>query len=404
MEVMVSALINSTGRAGAQERHRAQAFSIAQEDQARMRAMRIADLGVAAKPREVVLGGTKYTVTSTSSFVGDKTGTPSCKEGTGSADYVKLSTTVSWPSIGTADPAVIESIVSPVSGSLDPTRGTLAVYVENEALQPITGVGINGTGPANFSGYTDSTGCALFAQAAGNYTVTPTLGTGYVNYDGEPPAAKTVTISAGATNTLELQYDKAGKIEVGFLVRNYSGAEVPSSADTIFVTNAKMKTPDVFGNAGGTRQVKFEATPLYPFTAVDSVWAGACSVNNPETGESLANVKVPSGGTASATLKLPPLYVTVKNGSTPINGATVKVTDKNCSVNGTLVSRSYPTNSSGQLTDPGLPWGTYSVCAQSVFSGSTKHTTFSNSLVVHSLTGTTAAISLTSGSSSGPCP
>jgi Tfp pilus assembly protein PilV len=416
IEVMVSALIavsitgavigllNSTGRAGAQERHRSQAFSIAQEDQARMRAMRISELGVSSKPREVQVGGGKYFVTSTSSFVGDKTGTPSCKDGTGSADYVKLSTTVTWPSIGSTDPAVIESIVSPVSGSLDPTRGTLAVYVKNEAGTPISGVGINGAGAGNFSGYTDSTGCALFAQPAGTYTVTPTLGAGYVNYDGEPPAAKTTTLTAGSTNTIELQYDKAGTLEVNFLVRNYSGVEVPSSADTLFVTNANMKTPDIFGTAGGTRLTKFEATPLYPFTEVDSFWAGACIANNPGSGATLGNLKVPPAGTASATLKLPPLYVTVKNGSTAINGATVKITDKNCSLNGTPVSRKYPTNEFGQLADPGLPWGTYTVCAQAVFSGNTKHTTMLTDQVVHSLTGLTAPISLTSSSSSGPCP
>ncbi len=56
----VISLLNSTGRASAEERHRSQAFSVAQEDQARLRATRITDLNVAMKPRTVTLNGTPY--------------------------------------------------------------------------------------------------------------------------------------------------------------------------------------------------------------------------------------------------------------------------------------------------------------------------------------------------------
>src|ERR1700710_854843 len=47
----VIGLINSTGRAGAEERHRSQAFSIAQEDQARLRSTQIAGPGTRCNRR-----------------------------------------------------------------------------------------------------------------------------------------------------------------------------------------------------------------------------------------------------------------------------------------------------------------------------------------------------------------
>ena len=72
------------------------------------------------------------------------------------------------------NPVVLSSIVSPSNGSLDPTHGTLSVIAANAAGGPLAGVVLTGSGTSTFSGTTDSTGCAIFADLpAGNYTVTP---------------------------------------------------------------------------------------------------------------------------------------------------------------------------------------------------------------------------------------
>jgi Tfp pilus assembly protein PilV len=394
IEVMVSALIavsmtgavigllNSTSRAGAQERHRAQAFAIAQEDQARLRAMRISELGVASAPRTVPLNGTNYTVTSTSTFVTDKKGAPNCEAGTASADYVKLSTTVTWPSIGAGQPAVLESIVSPVSGSLDPTRGTLAVYVKNESNKPISGAGFSGSGSGNFSGSTDSTGCALFVAPAGNYTLTPSLGAEYVEYDGKAPPSETVTFTSGGTNTKELQYDKFGIINpvtFKYMVGS-SSTFLTSTADSIIVYNARMKSgAALFGTPGGTRKASFEATPLYPFLGADTVYAGSCTGNNPGTGSAAAaDVNVPAGGSIiPPVIQLPALELKVwtgKNSSNPENpfsNADVWIKDDNCASGGKPILRRYTTNSSGNLPDPGMPWSKYDLCADTLTGSAT---------------------------------
>jgi Tfp pilus assembly protein PilV len=406
----VISLLNVTGRAGAEERHRSQAYSVAQEDQARLRATRIAELDRAPETRSVPLNGTTYTVTSTATFVSDKTGTTSCGSESRS-DYVKLGSTVTWPSMRSSAPVAIESIVSPVTGSLDPSHGNLSVTVNNASVPavPISGVGLSGTGPGTFSGSTDSAGCALFGgEPAGNYTLTPTLGPEYVDFNGEAPSPKAVSITAGTTTPVLLEYDKGGTVEVGFRVRNSSGAIVSSTADSIIAAATGLKTGvKVFGTPGGTPVSSIKASPLYPFNYSYNFYAGSCETNKPEAGA--ANVQAPVGGTASATIQLPALYVTVKNSSgttaekEALSGAKVTATDTKCSVGVTPVKRTYTTNSTGGLPDPGLPWSTYELCASASISGTVRRVT-SPEVVVHSLTGTSQVMTLSSGSTKGACP
>jgi Tfp pilus assembly protein PilV len=421
IEVMVSALIavmvtgavigllNSTGRAGAEERHKSQAFSVAQEDQARLRATRITELNSATKPRTVTLNGTPYTVTSTATFVSDKTGTTNCSGTNVSADYVKLGSKVTWPSMRSATPIALESIVSPVSGSLDPNHGNLAITVNNAALQKVSGAGFTGTGTGSFAGSTDSNGCVLFGGLpAGNYTVTPALGAEYVDFNGKSPSATpiSVTVSSGSTFPLVREYDKGGSVAVGFQVRNSSGVVVPSTADSIIAFNSGMTTAATFGTPGGTPVGSITASPLFPFTAADSFYAGSCTTNSPAAGA--ASVKVPSGGSTTATVQLPALYLTVKNSSgntaekAGLAGAKVTVTDTKCSVGSTAVKRTFTTNSTGNLPDPGLPSSIYELCASASISGTVRKTT--GSATVNSLTGTSLTMTLSTGSTTGACP
>lgn len=401
-------LISSTGRAGAKERRKSQAYSLAQEDQSRLRSMRITDLGVAMAPRTVPLNGTPYEVTSTARFVNDQTGATSCSSES-SADYVRLGSKVTWPNMGATAPIVIESIVSPLTGSLDPSHGNLAVTVNNASGVPISGAGISGTGPGSFSGSTDASGCALFGgEPAGNYSVTPSLGSEYVDFNGKAPSAKTVTITAGTTTPLVLEYDKKGTVEVGFTVRNSSGAIENSFADAVTATATGLTTGSKsFGTPGGTLVRPVVATPLYPFNYSYNFYAGSCATNKPEAGS--ANVAAPAGGTATATVQLPALYLTVKNSSgnaaeqAGLSGARVTVTDLECSVSGTPVKRTYTTNSTGNLPNPGLAWSTYKLCASASISGTVRRVEKS-SLVVHSLEGTSETLTLSTGSPTGACP
>ncbi len=423
IEVVVSALILATvtggvvrlvsasGRTGAEERHRTQAYSIAQEDQARLRSTRVADLATAIAPRTVTLNGTPYEVTSTATFVSDKTGATSCGS-EARADYVKLGSKVTWPSMRAgAIAAEIESIVSPVSGSLDPTAGNLSVTIKNASGAGISGAGINGSGPGSFSGSTDSNGCALFGgQPAGKYTVTPNLSSEYVDFNGEAPSATTLTITAGITTPLALEYDKKGMVQVNFTVRDPSGAIVPSWDDSVTATATgltKTGGAKVFGTPFGSLENPVLATPLYPFTYTYNFYGGSCAANKPTEGS--ADVKAVAGKTETATVQLPALYLTVVNSSGTtaekegVSGARVTVTDTKCSSYKRVYTSTETSTGKGTLPNPGLSASTYDLCASKSISGTIRRVKMSG-VPVTSLAGVSKTLNLSGAETGQACP
>jgi Tfp pilus assembly protein PilV len=412
VEVLVSALVatlvagaalsllGASANQAADQRQRSAAYAVAQEDQARLRSLRVPVLNRLSQTRTVTLDGTTFTVTSTGQFINDVTGTASCGQGSASADYVKATSSVTWPGIGGRPPVVIQSIIAPPTGSLDPTHGTLTISAMNAQGAPISGLGLSGSGAGSFSGSTDSAGCAVFAdQNAGNYTLTPSgAATGLVDKDGNAPGPQTISVIAGTTNTVALQYDQGGSIPVTFKTRiGSSPTLVDSSADSVVVFNTGMTTARSYGSPGGTRLSTVTATPVFPFTSPDTVYAGACTGNNPNPNSlpnppgaaAMASVTVPSGGSAPAQVQLPALNLTVFSGSgpslpgSPLSNAHVVVNDTTCAV-----KRHYFTNTSGRLADPGLPWSSnsgYTVCVDN----GTRRKTTSGVLVQNLTSGTT---------------
>lgn len=399
----VIALLTASGHASARERNRGQAFSLAQEDQARLRSTSISELQTVMAPRTETLNGVTYTITSTAHFVSDSTGNSTKCGGTSSetsADYVRIGSEVTWPNMHGAVPVRLESIVSPVSGSLNPSHGNLAVTVVNASNQKISGVGLSGSGAGTFSGSTDSEGCALFAgEPAGNYTLNVSLPAEYVNKDGEPAGtlAKEVGVTAGTTTPLELFYDKASKVKLSFEAKNSSGVYKPAQSDSVVAVNTGLQSgAKAFWTASEKPENTVEATPLFPFASPNTYtfYAGSCSANKPSEGS--VSVVAPAGGEASATIKMPSLLVTVKNSNgTLASGARVTAIDTTCS---SAIKHEYTTNSSGTIPEPtGLAYGNYSLCASS---GSKRVTATKE---VHTLNMTSVTMTLPSTNSSA-CP
>ncbi len=384
----VLALVSATTRSAADQRTKADAYALAQEDQARLRNMRISSLnGLVEVQKEVPVGESRFEVESTGVFVNNTTGTnASCSGNGSSADYVKITSTVRWPSMpNPGNPVRIQSVVSPSNGSLDPSHGTLAIQTNNGAGGALSGVEVSGTGTSNFHGVTDETGCANFADLpAGNYTMT-TSATGFVDTDGIPsPWTTAVGVKSSSTVTVGLRYDLPGAVPVSFVYREGSSEELkPAYADSLVAYNAEMsKGAETFGTPGGERLPNIEAKPLFPFKAADTIYAGSCESNNPNpTNESnppgaaaMASVVVPAGEAVKSpvVLQLPALALTVFRGGSAAQGATVVITDENCmDARGNPVRREYRTNANGNQVsptsesrlEPGLPWGTYEICA-----------------------------------------
>lgn len=431
IEVLVTAIVvvlvltatfgglSAAGRAGAEQRRHAESYAVAQKDQARLRALRISQLNGLDETRIVTVGGTDYEVHSTGQFVNDMTGTASCEEGTNSSDYISITSEVSWPSIGSRPPTVIKSIVAPPAGSLSEDTGALAVVIRDAAGTGTPNVPVSGSGAGSFSGSTGPTGCILFTDLpAGNYTLTPSAAAGLVDADGNPPGQITVSVVGQSTNTVVLRYDTPGSIDVRFRTR-INGSVQDTTTDSLVVFNTGMTQERAFGTVG-TQASTISATPLFPFTSPYAVYAGSCAANNPNpdelpdppAGEALADISVVPNQTASATIQLPALDLTVMSGSSsgspgsPVNGATVKIADTECDdAGGDPIERTYTTNSSGKLPNPGLPYGVYDICA---YRPSTNRKNNAYDVAVQTTdTDTVRTIyvgSGASGSSSGSCP
>jgi Tfp pilus assembly protein PilV len=435
VEVLVSALVlvsasiavlgavESATRSTAEERHRARASSLAEADLARMRAMRISDLSNLQETRTVTQDGTPYTLTSDADYLTDSTGTASCEAGTASADYIRIRSTVTWPSIGTRPPVQSASIVAPPNGSISASSGSLAIGVEDSQNVGIPGVALVGTGAGSFAGVTDENGCAIFGNLpAGDYTlVVSGAATGLVDRDGNPPLDQQTSVVAESTNTLVLQYDDPGTIPVTFTTRPSPGAPpVASTADSVVLFNTGMTTPRVFGTPGtGTSTIT--GILLFPFASDYAVYAGTCEGDNPNPAdddpapvpEAVANVLLPPGGSQPASIQLPALYVTALSGTgsgdpgSPVAGATVRIADRNCPDEPTpAFKRTFTTNLQGTLADPGLPYSSYDVCV----GNATQHKTVTDVSVNDMTNGTTlptfylGASVGSDGWTSGACP
>jgi Tfp pilus assembly protein PilV len=379
--VGVFSAFDAGNRASAEERHRAQAEGLAQADVTRMRTMRISDLSNLDESKTVTIEKTVYTIKSDAEYETDKTGTASCEKGTSSADYIQIRSTITWPSIGNRNPVVVQSLVAPPNGSISEDSGALAVQVEDAEGNGVEGVGLTGTGPATFSGETGETGCVIFGDLpeGNNYTLSSTItGPTLVNPNGKAPGPQTTSVVGESTNTVTLQYAEAGEVTAKFTT-TVGGVQVAAKADAIVVFNSGMEVARVFGTPG-TRNTEIKATSLFPFTSTYSIYAGSCTEDNP--GElapeaAIADVEVPPGGPATATIQLPPLNLTVWSGNesspgTKVSGAPVKITDTKCSGKGGQ-PLTYTTNSEGHLAEPGLPYSTYEVCAYN--SGTNRHKT-----------------------------
>lgn len=428
IEVLVSALIvvivggavltllQTTARSAGDQRRHATAFALAQEDQSRLRTSRLALLNKLQETRVVTVAGQQFTVESSGVFVNNSTGTSSCTEGYGSADYAKVTSTVTWPGIGNRAPVRIDSIVAPSSGSLDPTHGTLTIAATNAAGVPLSGVAISGTGPGAFSGSTDASGCANFADLpAGNYSMTSSAG-GMVDESGEAVGARTVGVIASGTQTVLLRFDIPGEARIRFKHRDdATGGIVDAKADSVFAFHPEISgTGAVLGDPGGNRLGEISGT-LFPFSSPYTVYAGSCAINNPNPdaeegapGEAaMAALTIPAGGIAEAELRLPALYVTVRNGSNPVEGAEVVITDDDCKEGSDYVRREYESGASGEQVnpatgefEPALPWGTYNVCAMAYTSGAYRRQRDFNVDVKNLGSGTYVDLNLTGGGSS----
>ena len=343
VEVMVAALLvalisggvlmgfGQVSRLSSQQRQRAQATALAQQDQARLRGLAIPQLSGTSgnQSTTVPLDGTTYTIISKSSYISG-TGAATCVAGQSgaAADEVAVSSSVTWSNIGTRPPVVLHSVVAPpVGGSvvISATTPTSTGSTGSTGLAGLAGMtatltGLSPTVPL----VTDSTGCAIFAGlTAGSYTLSLTPPTGYIDVNGNTTVAgqtpavtatQTTYITAPTIPTLA----QPGTINAAFSTVGATGAtSVTGASDQFSVQNTGLAQPRVFGTDSTATNNTFATTvnsgaTVYPtatpLTTAYTAEAGGCvDPNTPAAGQ--VPVTVTSGLTSAPTLPEPALII-----------------------------------------------------------------------------------------------
>jgi type II secretory pathway pseudopilin PulG len=379
----VLALITATTHSAASGRDHSIAFGIAQEEQARMRTMRISALKeLSGTPRDVTVGDTTFTVESRGKFVNNTTGTSSCSGEGASADYVEITSTVSSEML--VNPVSIHSIVSPSNGSLDPSHGTFAFQAKNAAGEPLSKVSITGSGAGNFNGFTDENGCATFADVpAGNYLVT-TSDAGRINPQGLESPTVEINVEASATQQKTFYFDWPGTIKASFYYKEPNGTEPTAAIDSmeLFDSDNEDEAVTVWSSGHALVTTPFFSEKVYPFKTQYSVYAGACKSNSPDSkneginSTAVGKVSVTGGSFAERSIQVPALNVFASYEGGKVKGGRVVATDTACQYNTKNVAREFRTDKEGHIAlsenatteAVGLPYGEYEVCVSAFIS------------------------------------
>ena len=376
----VSAKISGSSKA------RSVAASLAQQDQDRMRAMKAFDLSNYHWSHPVtVAGGTTYTVDSRADWIRDAGGAESCTVNNTQADYLRVTSTVSAKSLN--QPVTMSSLVAPPVAAFDANRGTLTVQVKDRDGDPVQGADVSIGGPTSLSDTTNSLGCAVFSHIpVGTYTAT-THKYGYVDNNGNDPGAVTGTpiVTQGKVSLVPARLDLAARATVTFetFVNTYAAASNGGTGGVWIPSKAKALTADPLTTSdpsdlttASTWQSGMTASGLYPFLEGYAFYTGSCAAADPS--KSISNyfasnpgtVMTDPGGTYNVKLRQAPLAARVVDAAgAPKAGAHVVATGR--ATNGCPADKftDLTTDANGFVThpggtfDPGVPFGSYTVCA-----------------------------------------
>ena len=410
IETMVSAVIVLLVGAGVmnmmdrgsklsgEQRLLATAANLAQSEQERVRAYSVANLSNLRETRATLpVNGVVYTIASRTDWIDDGLAPGGCTTATGSPDYMKLTTSVTYPTIGNRKPITLQSLVAPPARTFGPTQASLSVRVVNGHVpaEPIAGLTLNLSGTRTLADPTSADGCVLwgFLPATGTYTVAGSAA-GHATPDGSATINKTYNnLPGNETTYYNAEYDLAGGLRATFTTKRSAAAAVTSTAPQkamVDHSDARFTTAKPFNVTGDALDT---GLALWGFSSPYSIYAGGCTSAKPAAGANIGSALVVAGTTSSpATVQIPAMNILVQNNGVNVANAVVKVTS--C---GTTYTRT--TDATGLVTDPGFPYGILSVC---VSNGARKRqSTVSNS--TYPATNTTQDVG-TFFSSTGTCP
>jgi Tfp pilus assembly protein PilV len=380
IEVMVSAvllivlslstlkLIDQSQSTSSNNRSRDVAAQLAQTEQDVIRQMPISALAGGYHTDDVPksIGGITYAVSSSADWVTDSGGAVTCST-SGRVAYLRSTSTVTWPGMGSIKPVTADAIVDPGVAALSANKGALTVLLSGADGTGTAGITVTAGG---VSSVTDDNGCAVLANLdAGPQTLTYNTG-GYVDKDSKQAVSKAVTIGAGTIAQASGLYDVAGQINTT-IVDDSTPAQ---SADwplpnTVAMDHAQRSTPTLF-YVPIDASLSNTSVAVFPFSSSYKAYVGNCAGNDPSNslytnGGAAPGAQVNPGQTKSVALTMRKVAVTLA--AADVSGAIVIVSPDTTAPSmatgcGGMVKPPNVTVSGNTVTFP-VPYGVWRVCA-----------------------------------------
>jgi hypothetical protein len=302
----------------------------------------------------------------------------SCSTPDGAGGYLRITSTVTSQDTS-IKPVTLSSIVAP-----QPGLGTLTALVRNADSAPLTKLPVQAIGLTPGTQQTNDAGCAIFIEReAGSYTARINQ-TGYVDPDGNQQVDHNVTVSAGNVTLTEFLYDQAGSFNVS-VVRSNGSADLSDGA----IAAHTGVTLGYRAVAPASQATAFSFTSMFPFPSPYEVFAGTCEGNNPAnwdenyfTNHALAVAKVnrgenpgPARRVIEPTVNLNATYRNSSGTTSNLQGARVYAYPKTEGCDPARISLG-TTQSTGRVSNPGLPFGIYDFCVDYNGDSSTRRRRF----------------------------
>jgi Tfp pilus assembly protein PilV len=388
---------------------RTAAAALAQEDIERVKALKIRDLANMNSTRTAAVGGTTYSITTTTQWVDDSTGTTTCPSGATRTDYLKAISVVTWPSMGTTQPVKNQTLIAVPLGTFDDaTGGLIAKFIDRNG-NGVPNISVSVAGPTTSTGSSDADGCAFWSGLPeGGYYINVAQ-PGYVDHDGNNVIHQSGTVSGGSTNSFVFSYDRAATINATFTT-TVGGVPQADKATDFTVANSALASPgyDTF-SVGTAASSMTSGSTLFPYSDGFVVYAGKCAGNDPRTySQSAPLVPVAQGGTSAVSIGEPALNIIVKRGTTAAaataySAATVRITPMTAGC-GSVFGGTGLLNSSGAFINPGQPYGDYQVCVSDGSKKVTSATIQNRAPAGTAVTTLTIVTGATGTSPTGTCP
>jgi len=273
----------------------------------------------------LVLDNVPFTVVRSVEWLAAGAGKSACDGGaTATFPSLAVQVDVSWPQMDGSPHVISNTLLTPSKDVLKGgTLGFAAIKVLDYKGLPAEGRTVQLSGPGGtFTEVTADDGCAVFSTTVGGAYTASLNTSGYVDSYLVANPSKPVTVTVGSLSQATFSYDRSVTFNV--TATTTGGFSLPLTMPGLTFSNAGLLPVGVklVPSTGSSTNV----TGLWPFVAPGySVWSGTCTQSDPAAagGTRPAGLYPTPGSSASTTVTLAPVLVTVLKGGLPLINATV---------------------------------------------------------------------------------